>query len=130
MAMNKKEQARMDELAVLLASARALRWVDPVEPDLPIPIGHSHTTGWTFNTYTRRVHQAWSSSVAHGDGPGPAKHTTGSQGGKVLFSTKARALQGLRYFLTVSYAAHLASVDAEIVDAQSSVLKTVGDIAP
>lgn len=132
MVMNKKEQSAFAEMEQSLAEARALRWVEPVYPDVPIPTGDRITTGWLFNAHSRKITQVWSGTCRHGDGPGPTTDPSArtSQNGVALFSTKARALQAMRFQLTQQYAQQLAGIDAQIAEAQQDPLKPMEDIAP
>lgn len=114
MPMTKAEKARMAELEKQLLLARALRFTDPVEPDVPIPATFGKerlAKGFLFNAYTPRVVPACSSSVFHAFG---RNDQTDSQGARRLFSTRLRALRALRHAVEMECAQKLAGIDLQI----------------
>lgn len=111
MAMNKREQAHFEALQTKLQVAYALHWTSEVKPDVPPPIGVGFTAGWLFNSYSKTVTPACSTSVSHGTGEDPRPTT---QGARSLYSTKVRALRALRHAMEQQYAEALASIDAQI----------------
>lgn len=89
-----------------------------VAPDVPPPQhGSELTTGWLFNTYTRRVDVAYSSAIFHAWG---RTDRTITQGARWLFSTRERALRALRVAMEQEFAAALARVDAQIEREQAN----------
>ena len=116
MAMNKKELAAMADLQRELAEARALRFTQKVAPDLPAPAPSSNakTSGWDFNSYSFEVTQAWSESIAHGNGPARDRRMIASKGAVPLYSTKLLALKAMRNKMEHKAARELAKVDALI----------------
>lgn len=109
--MNKKEQAAFEELHVRLA----LRFTEPLEPDVPPP-GQSGnwnqlTTGWVFNSFNRKVDCACSSSVNHAVG---STTKTSTQQPRHLYSTRLLALKALRAVKEREYAEALRSIDLGI----------------
>lgn len=112
MAMNKKEQAEMDELRNQLRLARAFRRTAPVLPDVPPPSGSPYqTTGFLYGGYAG-VTEAWSTPVSHGYGqPSGASRMCGSQNGVHLFSTKELALRARRWDMEVEFEKKLADID-------------------
>lgn len=103
--MNKSEKARMEALEQQLREAKALRWTDPVQPDIPAPEGGSmrETSGFAaFGALQYgRVEPAWSSCVSHGRGYSTRAEqkkagSGGSQNPIALFSTRLLALRALR----------------------------------
>lgn len=111
MAMNKREQAHFYDLQAKLLVAYALHWTSEVKPDVPPPIGPALTTGWLFNSYSKTVTPACSSSSGHGTGQDTRPTTKGARS---LYSTKERALRALRHAMEQQYAEALAIVDAQI----------------
>lgn len=112
MAMNKKEQAAFEALQTELREAKAMRFTDPVSHDLAPPTSRApDTSGWTFNSYSGTVAQAWSSSIYHGYGPARTKNGSASQNPISLYSTKRLALRALRHSVEKECAAKLARID-------------------
>lgn len=117
--MNKKEQAELASLREELRIARAFRFTEKVEKDVPRPDCGS-TSGWDINEHVgdnswdshSGVYEAWSECVSHG--AGVARSMSGSQGGISLYSTKLLALRALRFALERRFAKRLADVDAMI----------------
>jgi hypothetical protein len=121
MAMNKAEKAMLEEA---LRQA-AFRRTAPIQRDVPAPRAWSagYTEGWDFNSYSLEVLPRWSSCVGHGSGPAPAagaRHISGSQGGRDLFSTKERALQAMRWEVEEKAATDLRKIDRAIEAARAT----------
>ncbi|WP_186268089.1 hypothetical protein [Burkholderia gladioli] len=121
--MNKKELARMAEVEQQLREARALRFTDTAAPDLPKPTGSGEeTSGWSFNSYSKSISQAWSNSVAHGTGYSSsaaqrASRQSASQRGIPLYSTRLLALRAMRNDIERRVARELSDIDA-MIDAE------------
>jgi hypothetical protein len=114
MAMNKKEQAEMERLRDELRLAKALRFTEKVEPDVPIPESFSGLAkGFLYNSYLAepRVVPACSSSVSHGWGN---SDRTTTQQPRRLYSTRLLALRACRHDLEKQCAKLLADIDAQI----------------
>lgn len=112
MAMTKAEKARMAELEHQLRLAKAMKFTDPVAPDvLPPEKWGELSTGWTFNSYSESVTTACSSTTSHAIG-----HTdkTNSQRPIRLYASEVLALRGLRNELERKYAESLAKIDRRI----------------
>lgn len=125
MAMNKSEKARMEALEQQLREAKALRWTDPVTPDIPPPEGGSmrETSGFAAlgSLQYGRVEPASSSCVAHGRGYSTRAEqqkagSSGSQRPIHLFSTKLLALRALRNSMEREAAQRIAIIDKMIED--------------
>lgn len=115
MAMNKKEQAEMAEMEKNVRLAKALRWTDRVEKDIPAPSSFKSTSGFVFNSYYLSVDPAWSESVSHGIGRSARdSRISGSQRAIAMFSTRLLALRGLRNAVESAAAEKLAAIDKEI----------------
>ena len=114
MAMNKREQAEMESLKQQLREAKALRFTEDVERDVPIPDGGDVSQGWDFcgPRQYNRVYEAWSKHSSHGTGQ--YCPNSGSQNGVKLFSTKLLALRALRRYAEIMHAADLAGIDSMI----------------
>lgn len=119
MAMNKRETQALQDAQNQLAYARALRWSPQAAgPDLEPPIDGSYTSGWLVigGGEHARIVPAWSKSNSHGWGsPAPELGRSGSQGSRLLYSTRQKALLSLRNDLEHKYAMKLAEIDAELV---------------
>lgn len=114
MAMTKKEQAEMEQLRKDLRLARALRFTEPVSPNVKPPSSSGELTkGWIpLGTYeSMRAAPACSSSGGHG---WDTQEKTYSQGSRWLFSTKLLALKAGRNEIERQCAAALARIDEEI----------------
>lgn len=114
MAMNKKEQAELAQAKLDAMINRALRWTDPVQPDLmpPKPIsGEQDIRGYVYNTHNMRVDPAWSSSAYHSIGSHERKNYHASQGACQLYSTRLLALRALRSAKEIEVAKQLANID-------------------
>lgn len=112
--MNKKEQAYVAELETRLA----LRFTDPVEPDV-LPTDYTtKRVGYSFNAYSKEAYLAWTTTHAHGTGDGSSRMMSGSQGDTPLYSSRKRALQALRCALEQQYAKELYRIDQLIKGAQ------------
>lgn len=109
MAMNKKEQAEFEAMRKEVRVARALRFTDPIEPDVPPPAASGLSTGFLFGG--SRVDVACSSSVHHGFG---RTDKTSTQRPRWLYSTKERALRAMRNRMEHEFAEELAKVDRQI----------------
>lgn len=132
--MTKKEKAIHDaeiercnaEIERLKTDA-ALRWTDPVEPDLAVP-KTGFTQGWSINVYTfiqgrhigDCVHEAWSESTRNGWGKRFAEGQlqSAAQGGTRLYSTRIRAMKALRHAAEQKTAERLRQLDSLISAAQ------------
>ena len=121
MAMNKKEQAEMADLKHQLALARAFRFTEPVEKDVPPPAPESKfgelSIGWTYILGRKEVFVACSSITGHSIG---RTDETRSQRPMQLYSTKLLALKGLRHEMEQVYAKELARIDALIAQEQAA----------
>jgi len=108
MAMNKKEQAIVEDLKV----RTALRFTDTVELDVEIPdYNEPNTKGFLMNSYALRVTPACSSSVGHSS---TSNDRTTSQKGIRLYSTKMLALKAMRNELEYRLAKELRRIDIMI----------------
>src|ERR1035437_5931809 len=117
--MNKKETAAMDDLRKQLAIAKAMRFTEPVLPDVPIPSGHDTLTkgflfAGGFNSYAR-VEPSCSSSAHHNFG---RTEKTTTQNPRTLYSTKLLALRAMRYAVEKECAQTLAGIDQQIENEQ------------
>lgn len=119
MAMNKKEQAELEQAKRDAALAKALRWTDAKpEKDVVIPERGRHTTGWdyyctSYSGVSGRIYQKWSENGRHGDGDG-TERINGSQNGIALYSTKILALKALRAEMELACANELLKIDQQI----------------
>lgn len=116
--MTKKERELLEYWKVRAKIHKALRWTNPVEPDLPIPES-GYVNGWRYNSYRDgRVYPAWSAHNSHHDGDfyeqWKSAKVSSSQRGVSLYSTKVLALQALRAELEEEYAKNLARIDKMI----------------
>lgn len=116
--MTKAEKQEMERLQADLRLAKALRWTEPVEPDVLKPLaGTSDTTrGYSYNTHCVRIDGIISKSHSHyrNQGGEPKVDFTGTQGGVDCYSTKALALKALRHELERKFASELARIDERI----------------
>lgn len=117
MAMNKKEQAMMEDLKV----AAAFKRTSKILPDLPPPDLWSDelTKGFLFNTYSLCSSKACSSSVGHS--PGRDDKTT-SQNPRSLYSTRLLALKAMRYEVEKRACSDLRKVDI-LIEAEEATNK-------
>lgn len=115
--MTKKDQARMEALENEVRLMRALRWSDPVEPDVAPPETFTRglSKGFLFNKYSTRIEKACSSSIGHNFGD---DEKTSTQGPRALFSSKALALRAMRYEVAMDSATTLAAIDKAIEEAE------------
>jgi hypothetical protein len=111
MAMTKKEQAEVAELKRKLSLVAALRWTDPVEPDVPYPTGYGDKLSTGFCPCYDRVEVACSSAGFHAVG---RTDKTTSQQPRSLYSTRILALKALRHEVELRCANELARVDRMI----------------
>ena len=115
MSMNKKEQAEVAALRHELGIAKALRFTDPVAPDVDIPTSFQKVVnGWNYHVSTwdgARVEKSCTSSGSHSWGNWDK---TTSQGPRRLYSTELRATLAARSELARLCAEALARVDARI----------------
>jgi len=108
MAMNKKEQAIVEDLKVRCA----LRFTETVELDVGIPkYDEPDTKGFLMNSYALRVTPACSSSIGHSS---TSNERTTSQKGVELYSTKLLALKAMRNELEYRLAIELRRIDIMI----------------
>ncbi len=113
--MTKKEAAEMEALRRDLRIARAMRFTEPVRPDVPCPQGVSgRVLGWHSHAYQGvTACKGWAESGRHGDGWDEPRGSA-SQGGRWLYSTRLLALRAGRHELEMQFARTLAEVDADI----------------
>ena len=121
MSMNKAERQDMADLRARLACAMALRWTEPVEPDVEPPGGGwEHRVGWrvlsaqtTWHMPCPALTDSVNSSVGDPhDKSFPVKTT--SQGTLRLHSTRLAALRAVRHSLEEAAARELDRIDDEI----------------
>lgn len=108
--MNKKEQAAFEELQTRLA----LRFTgfEPIKPDIPVPSCFQEMTkGFLFNSYSKRVEPACSTTVSHGYG---RDDRTSSQNARALYSSRKLALMAMRREVEIMYAKELRQIDKQI----------------
>lgn len=115
MPLTKREHEAFARLEYELAIARALRFTEPVEPDVMPPEGRygdkGLSKGWTFNAYSQTVDVGCSSSVSHAIG---RTDKTTSQRAIRLYSSKLLALKALRHEVELKCASQLAAIDRQI----------------
>jgi len=112
MAMNKKEKAHVEELQRALNLAVVLRWTTEVLPDIPVPTRWDELIpGYTFHAYGNRVEVSCSSAGSHSKGNN-TKTTT--QNGIRQYSTRLRALRGMRWAVEQECARRLLDIDDQI----------------
>ena len=114
MAMNKTEKKQVEDLKRIAA----LRWSDPVEPDVGIP-GCGETRGFVPSTWgnSPTVAHALSNSVFHATDVDQMPAKTTSQRPIMMHSTRLLALQQLRYLVADDCARRLKRVD-DMIEAQ------------
>lgn len=126
MAMNKKEQAYVEQLKEQLRLARAFRLSSVVEPDIDIPdtMAGGLRKGYLYNDYlgNPRVEPACTSSISHCFG---GQDKTDTQGPRKLYSTRLLALRGLRNALERRFAKILSEVDEQIEEEVKSEVDTM-----
>jgi hypothetical protein len=106
--MNKKEAAYVCSLRNELERVKALRWTDPVEPDVLPPTEWGVTQlGRVY--YADRVKEACSTATTHGTGT-----KINAQGPIPLYSTQLLALKALRYSVELDCAEKLQRIDLAI----------------
>ena len=110
--MNKKEQAELERAHTFAA----LRWTVPVVRNVGIPeVFVNVSEGWDFNAYSVRVWEGWSRIASHGAGTKLKDgYQSGTQGGRMMFSTKALALSAMRHEMEWEFAKALRCVDKQI----------------
>lgn len=118
MAMNKREQAAMEELETKLRLAMAFRRTERVEPDVPVPNYGEQTSGWQYNTYRGIVVRAGSKPNSHWlgmncDDTAPTAMSW-SQLGIPVYSTKLLALKAMRYEVESRAEREMESIDRDI----------------
>lgn len=114
MAMTKKEQAEMEALRWQVYEACALRFTDPVEPDIPIPEAFGKTiNGYLYhvNRTEVRVEKSCTSSGNHSFG---SWDKTNSQGARRLYSSELLAMMAARSAMAKECALALAKIDQRI----------------
>ena len=110
MTMTKAERATMEQLKTDLRLARALRWTEPVEPDIEPPkYGEPLRKGFLFAGC--KVEKACTTGGYHSFG---RDDKIDQQRPCPLYSSRLRCLHGLRHALEVQYAAILAQIDVDI----------------
>ncbi len=122
MAMTKAEKQHLQDLERQLREAKALRFTDPVEVDLPPPDNfRALSKGWSFwvpTVYLRhnspRVEKACSSSISHGTG----WEKVCSQNPRWLYSTELLAWKAARREAEEETARLLAYIDERIENLQ------------
>ena len=115
--MTKKELAAFEELQLKLRMVMALRMTNPVKPDVAPPTeSFKLTTGWLFNSHSRRVNVACSSVTSHSFS---RNDKTDSQRPVWLYSSKKLALQAMRHELELEFARALLLVDEQIEEADN-----------
>ena len=117
MAMNKKEQAQLQEAIDAAVINRALRWSDyEIHPDIPVPVyEEGFVNGWSFNSHTGIAYKSWSSSVLHGNSHvSSVRPPHASQKGIKQYSSQSLALKAMRRDMEKRFAHRLASVDQMI----------------
>ena len=107
MAMNKKEQAFVESLQLMIA----LRFTCPVEPDIDIPKVGGLVSGFTFNSHSKRVTESCSSIHSHST----CNDETRSKGPIRQYSTKLLAYKAMRYEVEVRCAKQLLFIDSVIL---------------
>jgi hypothetical protein len=110
MAMNKKEQQLLEDLKTKFA----LRWTEPVAPDIEPPdsLGKNNLRkGFLFNAYSGRVEPACTDSLYHSFG---CDDEARSQGSQRLYSTRFRALKAMRHEVEKECAKKLREIDRKI----------------
>ena len=122
MAMTQKERAAVDAEREALLTRLALRFTEPVLPDVPRPdSGQKRTKGFLYRGSLSSVSNveatpACSSSVFHSS---RSNTETDSQGGRALYSTRLRALKALRNELEIQAANRLRYLDT-IIEAETN----------
>ena len=114
MSMNKKQTAVFHELEAALRAARALRFTEAIEPDVPVPHNSGMTRGFLFSAHVGGspcVEKACSNAVHHSFG---RDDKTTSQGACRLYSTRLLALRAMRHEVELKCAHILADIDAQI----------------
>lgn len=120
MAMNKTEKKRLEDLEQELRIAKAFRWHEPVEANVPRPTGwNTVTEGYISHGYVTigiRAEKGWSERSRHGTGPkpDPKNYHSGSQNGIDLYSTESKALRAARAVIVRDMARKLAAMDSDI----------------
>jgi hypothetical protein len=114
MAMNKKEQALIEELLTV----SALRYTADVEKDVPVPEPCSNKTSRGFIFYgegsdSSRIEEIESTSISHCTA-GTKFSGSHSHGGRSLYSTRLLALRALRRAVEKVSAKRLRDVDIMI----------------
>jgi hypothetical protein len=122
MAMTKRERAAFEATLREARILGALRWTEPVPPDVPVPTyAQGIVKGWSFNALTERVQMSCSSVSGHTQGDHAwselLRHMS-SQRGIPQYSTKALALKALRYAMAHRSACMLARID-ELIAAEA-----------
>jgi len=109
MAMNKKEQAMVEDLKVMCA----LHFTNKVELDveIPEPFANELSKGFVMNEYSFRVTKACSSSLGHNTS---GDDRTTSQEGIKLYSTELLALKAMRNAIELKCARELRKIDIMI----------------
>jgi hypothetical protein len=106
----------IEELNEAALVRSALRWTDPVKPDVAPPSAKAPrgtlSTGW-HPYVTHGIHKACSSSTEHAIGC--ADHTT-MKHPIWLYSTRILALKALRYAAEMEAARRLAYIDEQICE--------------
>jgi hypothetical protein len=118
MAMNKKEQAALDEAKKMADLRYSLRWTSKERINHDLHPEYKKTIfGYSFNTHNERIYPEWSQLARHGSGHPPEEitwKTSASQNGVSLYSTKQLALKALRFELEIKFAETLRRIDNQI----------------
>jgi len=116
MAMNKAEKQQLEDALEQVRIYKSFQITPKIEPDLQPPSSSSgfgaHIYGYSFNSHTIHVSEAWSEFTRNGSGHGERKHA--AQNGIALYSTKLLALQAMRHEVAIRAARLLADIDVQI----------------
>lgn len=124
MSMTKKERAAFDAAIHKANLLCALRWTEPVQPDVPIPgFDDGMSKGFLFNTPSRRVVPAYSTRSYHSFG---RNDRTDTQNPCALYSTRLLALKAMRHEAENKFAAELLSID-KMIEAEKADNTLSGD---
>lgn len=113
MNLSKKQHLNLlAEIDFLKMKLSLLTFTEQVLPDLDPPnTFNGLVKGYLFNEYTCQVKESCTSSVYHSYG---TNEKTTTKGAKKLYSTRKKALQGLRYAVQLKFAQQLYNIDKEI----------------
>jgi outer membrane PBP1 activator LpoA protein len=114
--MNKKEQQLVEGLKTKLA----LKFTEPVNADVLIPVDNKIVNGYTYNSYSMRVEKSCSSALHHNIGQWDKTY---SQRPVAQYSSKLLALKAMRNEVEKACAYKLRQIDLMIEEES-----TVGEI--